>query len=134
MNELLNNRIEKIYLSKDRELLMFVTSQEKRIIYDAWGDCCSKSWFESFDNIEAIKGGYVVKIEEMEMEEAKNNEEDDVLKVGLIKITTDKGMCTIDFRNSSNGYYSGVTRYIDLNIVANCHILAKYEEKDFIEL
>jgi len=56
--------------------------------------------------------GTVSAVEDLEMPDLGNipgkyrEDVDEVQYYGL-KITTDKGRCTLDYRNDSNGYYGG---------------------------
>jgi len=76
------------------------------------GDCCSRSWIEHIDGVNYLIGHEIMSVKVMYMPKpAKNHhncvKEWDVVKYYSVKITTDEGICDIDFRNSSNGYYGG---------------------------
>lgn len=73
---------------------------------NAIGDCCSHSWFEHCDNADVFNGGTILEIEHFSGD-TENGEYGNEIKVDMLKIKTDKGHCTIEFRNESNGYYSG---------------------------
>jgi len=66
---------------------------------------------EDLDDPQALIGT-VMKVENLEMPNLGNVDGvhhkgvDEVSYYG-VKITTDAGRCTIDFRNDSNGYYGG---------------------------
>ena len=44
MNELIGKKITGMWVSNDQSILAFDTDQGV-IAYDAWGDCCSETWF-----------------------------------------------------------------------------------------
>ena len=80
------------------------------IAYDAWGDCCSETWFADITGVGALIGGTVQTADEVSMdgynvEDGRTRQECD--EAYGYKLTTDKGYADIVFRNSSNGYYGG---------------------------
>ena len=88
------------------------------IAFKAEGMCCSSSYIESLDNPEIFKDATFLSVESVEGEtkEVKSEDEDnwgqDVHKWTFYKFKTDKGMCTLSFRNESNGYYDGYLKRI----------------------
>ena len=78
-------------------------------------DCCSDTWIESVVEESALVGYTILKVENLELADAANNFEHSSLKDKLeeemafygLAITTERGKCVIDYRNSSNGYYGG---------------------------
>lgn len=76
------------------------------VCFEAKGDCCSESYIESLDNPEIFKDAVFQSVESV------SGEQEEVSDIGVHKWTfykfkTDKGMCTLSFRNESNGYYDG---------------------------
>lgn len=116
LSELVGRQVISVELSDDKQLITFVTDDGK-FMFDAFGDCCSDSWIEELDNPGALIGQKVTAVEEFTLESIDADEarekykgkvgEQDFLTVYRYDIKTDKGTCTIDFRNSSNGYYGG---------------------------
>ena len=79
-------------------------------LYLVDGDCCSESWFADLWDIQNLIGGTVISIKEMpqsryEVDEERCRQCED--SVYGIELYTEKGMATIIYRNSSNGYYGG---------------------------
>ena len=74
--------------------------------FEAVGDCCSSSFIESLDNPEVFKDAIFESVESVEGEQ-KELDDFDVHKWTFYKFKTNKGMCTLSFRNESNGYYDG---------------------------
>ncbi len=78
---------------------------------EPFGDCCSTTWIESIDLVEPLYGT-VQKVEDIDMPHRGNiatvnfTRVEEVAYYGL-RITTDRGVSVIDYRNSSNGYYGG---------------------------
>ncbi len=72
---------------------------------NAYGDCCSDSWFEHCDNALVFDNAKFLEYENVGGDSWEDNY--NLIQVNMIKVKTDKGHCTIEFRNSSNGYYSG---------------------------
>lgn len=74
------------------------------------GDCCSESWIEHIEGVGALFGT-IKSVEEIVISDSWTTD-DDLLQIYAFKITTDKGVCTIDFRNRSNGFYGGEMTYL----------------------
>jgi hypothetical protein len=93
----------------DFELLFyFEDGSQLRIVGVA--DCCSSTWIEHIDFPEVLQDAELLELEEI----TGGNvvlDEDTELQTYFLKIRTSKGYCTIDFRNSSNGYYGTDLQY-----------------------
>jgi hypothetical protein len=77
---------------------------------DAMGDCCSHSWYEHCDGGDALQDAEITSFEDVSQDPSPEEEgEYECLRINMLKFRTSKGYCTIEFRNSSNGYYSGWT-------------------------
>jgi len=68
------------------------------------GDCCSRSWFESFDS--DAEGGTITSFDEYYGKEW-DDPDLDCVKQYFGTVYTTKGRVTYELRNSSNGYYGG---------------------------
>lgn len=101
-----------------KQLLTFQFTDDSFLNLYAVGDCCSNSWFEGISGEEVLKSGNTltsfnfVKLSEIDTQTGKlldRNEDiwDNVTIFYGIKLTTNKGYCDIDMRNSSNGFYGG---------------------------
>lgn len=77
--------------------------------YRAFGDCCSTSYIESLDNPSIFDNATFLSVEVIEGIQ-ENIDYTDVHKWKFYKFKTSKGMCTLSFRNESNGYYNGELR------------------------
>lgn len=106
-------------LSRTDDQLLFLTDSDP-VLAVVEGDCCSDSWFYSITGVENLIGQKVYFI----IDEDDNRNLDVDIDDGLgrqesdsaygIGVVTEKGICTIIHRNSSNGYYGGELRsYID---------------------
>ena len=120
MKELLGKKIISLYIGEDEHSLIFKTN-EGLFGYSAVGDCCSESWFSDITGVDALIGGTVSEVMYISMdgynvEDGRGRQEED--DAYGIKIVTDKGMSSIVYRNSSNGYYGGYLEGI-INPVIN---------------
>jgi hypothetical protein len=103
--------ITKVTLKEDGESITFDLQERPSVTLDTFGDCCSLTWIESLDAPDALLGT-VQSVEDIEMpnlgniDGARHKDVDEVSYYGL-KITTNHGVCVIDYRNDSNGYYGG---------------------------
>lgn len=84
--------------------ISFVLSDET-VKYNAVGDCCSQSFIESLDNPEIFQNAVFDSVESVSGETKENGIV--AHKWTFYKFKTNKGMCTLSFRNESNGYYDG---------------------------
>lgn len=97
--------INKAYINNDNSTMIWQVDGDWYKL-DALGDCCSYSWYEHCDNGPALQDAVLTAFDSYN---AENITEDDYtyIRVDMLKFQTGKGHCTIEFRNSSNGYYSG---------------------------
>ncbi len=114
--DFLHKKIEICFISEDQTSMYWRVSG---VWYEilAIGDCCSTSWFESCDDAEALKDAYLQDFEDVYMGSKEGSTEDIVIRVNTLKFTTNKGRVTIDFRNQSNGYYSGWAEISKIDMV-----------------
>jgi hypothetical protein len=80
--------------------------KDDTVSYEAVGDCCSSSHIEDLDNPEIFKNAVFDSVA-VESGETKDDGDYTVQKWTFYKFKTSKGMCTLSFRNDSNGYYNG---------------------------
>lgn len=110
LNKLIGKTILQILTTPSKRYLRFKTDAGDLTVF-AYGDCCSNSWFETFENLKNLINEKVLEV--IEKEENKPNEEeqgewkDDVIKFYGFTFKTQKGYADLEMRNSSNGYYGG---------------------------
>ncbi len=129
MKELVGHEINKIFLSKDGQMVRFELGNGSDLFYYADGDCCSSTWFESIE-IPALTGkwgSFLVKSVDSIGLPGEKEDEDGLLQVYGIAISVEIGKIIIDYRNSSNGYYGG---RCDL---ASLRLIKKYINEDWDE-
>jgi hypothetical protein len=105
LDVLIGKKVESVWLNEDSDHLLFKTNGGDFCFYCV-GECCSHSWIESIEDIESILGNEITEIVEHDISSGET-EEHECLDVMNYDIKSLKGTCTIDFRNSSNGYYGG---------------------------
>lgn len=106
--DLIDQEIKTIIFN-DKNLL-FGLKDGSIIEFLAVGDCCSNSYIESLDNPEIFRDATLVSVESVEGETESIVEDGwqiEVYQWTFYKFKTTKGMCTLSFRNESNGYYDG---------------------------
>jgi hypothetical protein len=103
---LVGKTIEKIKIATDKKALLFVTDCGE-IIARADGDCCSSTWIEHMELPAMGFPAKVTAVEDLDMPDLGSPDEYEVIAYYGCKITTDKGVIVIDYRNESNGYYGG---------------------------
>lgn len=77
------------------------------ITASCYGDCCSYTWIENIEDSVREYPATVLEVTDIDMPDLGDMEGKDVVKYYGCKITTDKGVIIIDYRNDSNGYYGG---------------------------
>lgn len=75
------------------------------VLFHAVGDCCSQSFIESLDDQEVFNNSIFESVESIQGEQ--KDVDGEVHAWTFYKFKTSKGMCTLSFRNESNGYYDG---------------------------
>ena len=106
--ELVGKKIYHIFVEPDGGRIQFYTDAGNPITYRADGDCCSRTWVERVSNAEALIGQTVLKAECRNLPEPNPQPEKyECLAVYGEALYTDKGVCEIEYRNDSNGYYGG---------------------------
>lgn len=108
--DLVGKKILAVQMNPTKDYVRFITTMGN-LDYNCYGDCCSESWVNHVNDIANLIGGAVTQVEEFDFysmlgaePEPTRQDSDDVL---FHRIHTDKGVCVIEFRNSSNGYYGG---------------------------
>lgn len=105
--------ITKLEITEDK--LTLIIGYDTKLIFTLHGDCCSKSFFtpESMTEAKALEYAKFYGYEVRKEVKATTNEmnEDGYKSISIeynaLVIITSGGHTTLDWRNSSNGYYSG---------------------------
>ena len=118
MTPLIGKKINRLSISEGEKILAFDTDQGV-VAFETDADCCSETWFADLVGVHALIGGTVSKTEEIELSDYNVNDgrgrQEEDCAYGF-KVVTDKGVCDIIFRNSSNGYYGGSIVQYDVSI------------------
>jgi hypothetical protein len=95
--------------SADGDAAELVLDDGRRIVMYLGADCCSNSYFAEPKQFDELVGRTLASIEMRDgvgvLDPSDN--EGDVISPHFLVITTDQGHVTIDWRNSSNGFYDG---------------------------
>lgn len=134
MNEfdlLKGKKIKSIQFSD--KLLRFIleSNEEMDCLYEAQGECCSISYIEDLDNPEIFTDSTFISVESVEGESKDDGYE--VHKWTFYKFKTSKGICTLSFRNDSNGYYNGELALISKNKITDDEyqrLVEQYKDKE----
>lgn len=104
---LIGKTITAVYLAADKEAVRFDIEGGDPIVARCEAECCSSTWVENTENHRALIGSPVIEADDIDMPDHGSPSEDGVIAYYGFKISTMKGTCVIDYRNSSNGYYGG---------------------------
>lgn len=108
LEPLIGRTVRAVYLDRTSDSLHFETD-EGGVRAQVEGDCCSVSWFYSVTRLENLLGQRVALFvdadPDCDCEDGLGLQEYD--QAYAFGIVTPKGVCTVCYRNSSNGYYGG---------------------------
>lgn len=100
------------YAIKQEDNLFLLTD---RGVYKAEpeGDCCANCYIQHISGTDALARGAVVRsVEDIELPPIPDSEkQDDGDDVWGHRITTTKGICSIEMRVTHNGYYGGTLNF-----------------------
>ena len=71
------------------------------------GDCCSHSWIEHFSVPNDLEGATILEVTELHLGAEDNVDGHEYLQSYETCFRTNRGDITLEYRNSSNGYYGG---------------------------
>lgn len=105
---------------------MYLVGDEHSFELEPEGDCCAHCYINGLNYIEALQGGTIKEVENLELPDEKN-EDYEVINAWGHRFHTDKGIATLDMRVSHNGYYGGWVnvRKVDLEKARQFAILTK---------
>lgn len=119
MKELIGTKIVKVEMQDDTTIV-FNDISGITFSYQTFEDCCSSTWISHISGLNNLLNATVREVKERQFseEDQKKAEQEgdyDVLALYGYDIVTDKGICFLEFRNNSNGYYGGDLEYYDTN-------------------
>jgi hypothetical protein len=112
IKELIGKTVTEIRINETNCMLYFRTS-DGVIKWEAFGDCCSHSWFNDILIIPNLIGHQVMSVEDLGDIESFDQGYD-LIQVYGYRIVTANGFTEVIFRNESNGYYGG---YLEEEVV-----------------
>ena len=95
-----------------RDLIKFVPYVGDSVVYVAFGDCCSITWISDVLGISSLIGGHVRDVRGDDSEQITEEDYDTIAHYSY-QILTDKGECSLLYKNMSNGYYGGSLDFMD---------------------
>lgn len=107
MKKLIGRTIVALRVTQDQSVLAIDTDAGP-LYYGVEGDCCSESWWADAVGLRVLIDSPVTQVAEIPLpnpSDARGRQEVDAA-YGYA-LTTKRGVATLVFRNSSNGYYGG---------------------------
>ena len=108
IKQLLGTTIEQATYEKSSGCLFFATD---RGVFkgEPWGECCSSCYVQHVSGADALsKGAIVTSVDDItDLPPVPESEVNDVIDNWGHRITTTKGVCSIEMRLDHNGYYGG---------------------------
>lgn len=103
--------VESASYDEDAIHIVGVNKGEKMYLHMlAYGDCCSRSWIESVNDIADLVGAEIYSFER-ESSHSEWTDVGDKIDYDFYKFKTSKGYVDVEMRNESNGYYTGYFEY-----------------------
>ena len=102
----IGKKIVKALISSDK-YNMFWLVEDQWFNIEALGDGRSISWFAHCNGGDSLQGAILNEFEDVYLGGDDDRYGGPYIQVNMLKFRTSEGYCTIEFRNSSNGYYSG---------------------------
>jgi hypothetical protein len=129
LEDLVDKTIKEVRMELTNTCIQFETDQGV-FSYITEGDCCSESWINHISGLQALIGQKVLKTEQIDMPEIHEGQEgfsgkQEVEKVYSFKMFTSQGVCELEMRNASNGYYGGSLDKVDR---LACEVKPIYED------
>lgn len=116
IKEMKGKTLGSVELAKDKSSITFQMTDGSTYSFGVEGDCCSHSWIEHLEKPGDVAGAVFLELKEDSMDVTDDDIENPMGKdyrahESLMKYQshfhTTKGVITLDYRNSSNGYYGG---------------------------
>lgn len=108
--------LSSVLLDAASEVLTFKFEDGTQARFSVEGDCCSHSWIEHMEVPQDVAGRTLVSVEDSPMETPDTVEQSEWEVVQSYRTTfrLDNGEAiTLEYRNSSNGYYGGYLVRLD---------------------
>lgn len=117
LEDLIGKTIVEVRMEPTNTAIQFQTDQGI-FSYFTEADCCSESWINHISGLQAIIGQKVLKTEQIEMPDIVEGQEgfsgkQEVERIYSYKMFTSQGVCELEMRNASNGYYGGSLQKVD---------------------
>lgn len=105
---LIGHQIGEISVSEGEESLRIGLLDAPDVVIGTGADCCSETWWADITGAMSTRGGTVMQVRELELcEPTDHRTRQEYDQAYGYAVYTTKGVLTLVFRNSSNGYYGG---------------------------
>lgn len=116
LERLLDKKVTRLLLNDIKNSIVFEIENGTAERFNCEGECCSNSWIEHISGVHSLLNHTIKKIEYFDIDQEESDEYvDDNYERTLIyrwDIHTEAGICTMEMRNFSNGYYCGELTHI----------------------
>lgn len=109
---LVGKKIIKLLFNEEKDSFSFILDSLRLERFICEGECCSNSWIEHVSGLKSLLGHTINKIVFIDLPADKEYGEERTL-IYRWDIHTNEGICTMEMRNHSNGYYCGELTRID---------------------
>lgn len=95
--KLLNKTINELYISDDKTIILFITSDGESIYAYAAGECCNYVYLEHIEGLSLLLGNSILQVSGI----SESSEEN-----WKITLSTSKGQCDLEVRNLEQDDYA----------------------------
>lgn len=115
LDRLIGKKVIKLLFNEEKNSLAFLLDTLRLERFNCHGECCSDSWIEHVSELDNLLRGKVTKIDYIDIDTDQDGEEwgEKETLIYRFDIHTEAGICTMEMRNHSNGYYSGQLTHED---------------------
>lgn len=117
LDRLIGQKVIKLLFNEEKNSFAFLLDTLRLEVFYCQGDCCSTSWIEHLSGLNNLLHHTVNKINYIDIDTDRDSDEwgEKETLIYRFDIYTEAGICTMEMRNHSNGYYSGQLTHEDDN-------------------
>lgn len=115
LDRLVGKKIIKLLFNSEKNSFAFLLDTLRLEVFYCKGECCSNSWIEHVSGLNTLFQGKVNKIKYIDIDTERKGDEygEKETLIYRFDIYTEGGICSMEMRNHSNGYYCGQLTHAD---------------------
>lgn len=130
--DLVGLTVRKVLFDFEEKEWMILETNKGSVALLTEGDCCSHSWIYALTGVDNLVGQEILAVTN-NYEVNAFDDDHDYIRVYTVDIKTRRGVFTIEFRNSSNGYYGGSIEVTNLLVDPTVYQSSDLENRDYLD-